>query len=68
MEREDAAGRRGPTPGRSAAVIFPEDVDEPRRVYRDTTRVVKPALQHAKFGGEEELGALQRLDERHGAS
>jgi hypothetical protein len=34
----------------------------PLRVYDETIRVLKSAIQSAKLGREEELGALQRLD------
>jgi len=34
----------------------------PIRVYNETIRVLKSAVQTAKLGREEELGALQRLD------
>jgi uncharacterized protein len=34
----------------------------PLRVYDETIRVLKSAIQNAKLGREEELGALQRLD------
>jgi uncharacterized protein len=34
----------------------------PLRVYDDTIRVLKSAIQNAKLGREEELGALRRLD------
>ena len=34
----------------------------PLRVYDETIRVLKSAVQNAKLGREEELGALQRLD------
>jgi hypothetical protein len=36
----------------------------PLRVYDETIRVLKSAVQHAKLGREEELGALKRLDEQ----
>jgi uncharacterized protein len=36
----------------------------PTRVYDETIRVLKSAVQRAKLGREEELGALQRLDEQ----
>jgi hypothetical protein len=36
----------------------------PLRVYDETIRVVKAAVQSAKLGREEELGALRRLDEQ----
>jgi hypothetical protein len=36
----------------------------PLRVYDETIRVLKSAVQRAKLGREEELGALQRLDEQ----
>jgi hypothetical protein len=36
----------------------------PLRVYDETIRVLKSAVQNAKLGREEELGALQRLDEQ----
>ncbi len=45
----------------------------PIKVYDETIRVLKSAVQKAKLGREEELGALQRLDaqsrrlERHAA-
>jgi hypothetical protein len=34
----------------------------PLRVYDETIRVLKSAIQNAKLGREDELGALQRLD------
>ena len=34
------------------------------RVYAETIRVMKSAVERAKFGREEELGALKRLDDR----
>jgi hypothetical protein len=34
----------------------------PLRVYDETIRVLKSAVQQAKLGREEELGALKRLD------
>lgn len=34
----------------------------PLRVYDETIRVLKSAIQHAKLGREEELDALRRLD------
>jgi uncharacterized protein len=34
----------------------------PLRVYDETIRVLKSAIQNARLGREEELGALQRLD------
>src|ERR1700731_1464401 len=34
----------------------------PLRVYDETIRVLKSAVQAAKLGREEELGALRRLD------
>jgi uncharacterized protein len=36
----------------------------PLRVYDETIRVLKSAVQNAKLGGEEELGALKRLDQQ----
>jgi uncharacterized protein len=36
----------------------------PLRVYDETIRVLKSAVQNAKLGRDEELGALQRLDEQ----
>jgi uncharacterized protein len=36
----------------------------PLRVYDETIRVLKSAVSNAKLGREEELGALQRLDEQ----
>jgi hypothetical protein len=36
----------------------------PLRVYDETIRVLKSAVQTAKLGREEELGALKRLDEQ----
>jgi hypothetical protein len=36
----------------------------PLRVYDETIRVLKSAVQGAKLGREEELGALKRLDEQ----
>ena len=36
----------------------------PLRVYDETTRVLKSAVQKAKLGREEELGALKRLDDQ----
>jgi hypothetical protein len=45
----------------------------PLRVYDETIRVLKSAVQRARLGREEELGALRRLDrqakllERHGS-
>jgi len=36
----------------------------PLRVYDETIRVLKSAVQKAKLGREEELGALARLDEQ----
>jgi uncharacterized protein len=36
----------------------------PLRVYDETIRVLKSAVQHAKLGREEALGALKRLDEQ----
>jgi hypothetical protein len=36
----------------------------PLRIYDETIRVLKSAVQNAKLGREEELGALQRLDEQ----
>lgn len=36
----------------------------PLRVYDETIRVLKSAVQSAKLGREEELGALKRLDEQ----
>src|SRR5438270_4612959 len=46
----------------------------PLRVYDETIRLRRSAVQHAKLGGEEELTALKRLDdqarrlERHAAA
>jgi uncharacterized protein len=34
----------------------------PLKVYDETIRVLKSAVQSAKLGREEELGALRRLD------
>jgi hypothetical protein len=34
----------------------------PLRVYDETVRILKSAVQHAKLGREEELAALKRLD------
>ena len=34
----------------------------PLKVYDQTIRVLKSAVQQAKLGRDEELGALQRLD------
>jgi uncharacterized protein len=36
----------------------------PLRVYDETISVLKSAVQKAKLGRDEELGALQRLDEQ----
>jgi hypothetical protein len=36
----------------------------PLRVYDETIRVLKSAVQKARLGREEELGALKRLDEQ----
>jgi uncharacterized protein len=36
----------------------------PLRVYDETIRVLKSAVQNAKLGRDEELGALKRLDEQ----
>ena len=36
----------------------------PLRVYDETIRVLKSAVQKARLGREEELGALQRLDQQ----
>jgi hypothetical protein len=36
----------------------------PQRVYDETIRVLKSAVQRAKLGREEELGALKRLDDQ----
>jgi hypothetical protein len=36
----------------------------PLRVYDETIRVLKSAVQSAKLGREEELGAFKRLDEQ----
>jgi uncharacterized protein len=36
----------------------------PLRVYDETIRVLKSAIQNARLGREEELGALQRLDQQ----
>jgi hypothetical protein len=36
----------------------------PLRVYDETIRVLKSAVQNARLGREEELGALQRLDQQ----
>jgi len=36
----------------------------PIKVYDETIKVLKSAVQKAKLGREEELGALQRLDEQ----
>jgi hypothetical protein len=36
----------------------------PLRVYDETIRVLKSAIRNAKLGREDELGALQRLDEQ----
>ncbi|MGE3944789.1 MAG: DUF763 domain-containing protein [Alphaproteobacteria bacterium] len=36
----------------------------PLRVYDETIRVLKSAIQHAKLGQEERLGALKRLDDQ----
>ena len=36
----------------------------PLKVYDETIRVLKSAVQKAKLGREEELGALRRLDQQ----
>jgi uncharacterized protein len=36
----------------------------PLRVYDETIRVLKSAVQQAKLGREEELGAIKRLDDQ----
>ena len=36
----------------------------PIKVYDETIRVLKSAVQHAKLGRDEEMGALQRLDDQ----
>ena len=36
----------------------------PLRVYDETIRVLKSAVQNARFGREDELGALKRLDQQ----
>ncbi|MGN6281616.1 DUF763 domain-containing protein, partial [Frateuria sp.] len=36
----------------------------PLRVYDETVRLLKSAVQHAKLGREEELAALKRLDDQ----
>src|SRR6185436_20079792 len=36
----------------------------PLRVYDETIRVLKSAVQNARLGREEELGALKRLDDQ----
>jgi uncharacterized protein len=36
----------------------------PIKVYDETIKVLKSAVQKAKLGREEELGALRRLDEQ----
>jgi uncharacterized protein len=36
----------------------------PLRVYDETIRVLKSAVQHARLGREEELAAVQRLDDQ----
>ena len=36
----------------------------PLRVYDETIRVLKAAVQNARLGRQEELGALKRLDEQ----
>src|SRR5262249_55017859 len=36
----------------------------PLRVYDETIRVLKSAIQSAKLGRDEELGALRRLDDQ----
>ena len=35
----------------------------PLRVYDETIRVLKSAVQHAKLGRDEELAAIKRLDQ-----
>ena len=36
----------------------------PLKVYDETLRILKNAVQRAKLGRDEELGALQRLDDQ----
>ena len=36
----------------------------PLKVYDETIRVLKSAVQNAKLGRDEELGALKRLDDQ----
>jgi uncharacterized protein len=36
----------------------------PLRVYDETIRLLKSAVQQAKLGREEELGAIKRLDDQ----
>jgi hypothetical protein len=36
----------------------------PLRVYDETIRTLKTAVQNARLGREEELGALKRLDQQ----
>jgi hypothetical protein len=36
----------------------------PLKVYDETIRVMKSAVQKAKLGRDEELGALKRLDDQ----
>jgi uncharacterized protein len=36
----------------------------PIKVYDETIRVLKSAVQHARLGRDEEMGALQRLDDQ----
>ena len=36
----------------------------PVKVYDETIRVLKSAMQHAKLGRDEEIGALKRLDDQ----
>jgi uncharacterized protein len=36
----------------------------PLRVYDETIRVLKSAVQHAKLGRDEEFDALRRLDQQ----
>ena len=36
----------------------------PTRVYDETIRVLKSAVQEAKLGNEEELSAIKRLDDQ----
>jgi hypothetical protein len=36
----------------------------PLRVYDETIRTLKAAVQNARLGREEELGALKRLDQQ----